>query len=233
MSQNTSFESVAALFAGTLRQHFPARLEGEKTNLDLSTMNRLWQMTIVPFGLATSLAQWQYSAEVSWAWSALDTARHYTTEEDLVCELTGDWQGADTIAIELYVHVEYKLHPPKDLPYPSMASIKQWWQKGLRAFYRQNPAIKELPDDPMHIGYLTYNFEPTLMTTLEDGKPRLERIQLRTRRTLYVPRSFDDPDKLAEEEPLEEQVQSLALIIKDSCVSLRESIAYLVPPNHG
>lgn len=92
-------------------------------------------------------------------------------EEDLVCELTGDWQGADTVAIELYVFVEYRLHPPQEMPYPSMANIKRWQQEGLQAFYRQNPAIKELPDDPLHIGYLTHNFEPALVTVLEDGEP--------------------------------------------------------------
>ena len=168
------------------------------------------------------------TAELSWEWDALLSARSETTEEDMLMQVLGDdRRNAPTELPWLRVDVVLHATRPwgKPLPMPATPMWKRWVAE---VESRLDPLL--LRDVENHDGrpaMLAWRGEPAAKFICQpDGQFALAAVQVTAWEGVTVPRQWDNPDRVYDEKP-DDQLADLLGRIAQALQVWDESLKHL------
>jgi len=168
------------------------------------------------------------SAEITWKWDSLLSARFATTEEDLLMQIYGDFGvHEDTVLpwLRMDIVLNASITYGELIPLPLLTSWQKWvgevnatvnpvlseeehWERG-------NPSSYAWRGEPQ----AEISFGP-------QGQTYLQHVSLASWQGITLPRQWDDPDKV-DPDP-EGLLNQLAMKIQHSLTHWEKSLIYLV-----
>jgi hypothetical protein len=164
----------------------------------------------VSLGGLPSAGSFSVTAELSWKWDALLSARSETVEEDMLMQVLGD-DRRDVPTEPPWLRVDVVLHATrpwgKPLPMPARAAWKRWVAK---VESRLEPLLSRgVEDHDGMLAVLAWRGEPEAeFICRDDGQLALTAVQVSAWEGVTLPRQWDDPDRGYDEEP-DEQLADL------------------------
>ncbi len=177
--------------------------------ITLRNMARAYR-THVSLGGPSSADAFNVTAELSWEWDALLSARSETVEEDLLMQVLGD-DRRGTPTIPPWLRVDVVLHATRPwgklLPMPAPAVWQRWVAEvGARLDHLLLRDVEDRDDLP---AVLAWRGEPeTRFICQPDGQLALAAVQVAAWEGILLPRQWDNPERSCEEEP-DEQLADL------------------------
>ncbi|HET6150875.1 MAG TPA: hypothetical protein VFH68_25285 [Polyangia bacterium] len=189
---------------------------GGEEQLDLHKLDRIYRTAIEPIG-GQDADPFFVTAWLSWRWSALQTARANTTEEDVVTEMFGRDDGA-AIRTEIpWVRVDITLKATlpygKPMPMPAPPAMQHWFHETMTRLEQIEPLTPEeqvRQDEGGRLAVLAWQqAEPHVHALCRpSGDLMLDGVELGAWQAVEVPRTLDDPDQEADPGP-EEQLTGM------------------------
>ena len=223
------YQQFSDLWLEALRQaRFPSlHLLHPSETIDIDSMDRSYRAYLWwPETSATKL--FGVTAEISWVWDALLSARFATTEEDMLMQIYGDFGiHEDTeppwLRIDVTLHASISLD--KHFPLPLLANWQRWVEKvnlELEPILPGGPESKE--ENP---NFLAWRSNPEAVITFDpQGHTFLQRVSLEAWQGITLPRQWDNPEK-ADPNP-DQQLFQFAMRIRRALEVWQESLAYLI-----
>ncbi len=177
--------------------------------ISLRNMARAYR-THVSLGGMPPADAFNVTAELSWEWDALLSARSETVEEDLLMQVLGEDQR-DTPTKPPWLRVDVILHATrpwgKPLPMPAPA-VWQRWVAEVES--RLDPfLLRDVEDRDDLPAVLAWRGEPEARFICQpDGRLALAAVQVSAWEGVVLPRQWDNPDRGYDEEP-DEQLTDL------------------------
>jgi hypothetical protein len=199
---------------------FGQRIDNPTETIDLENMERSWKVYIARSS-SVDTEPFHVSATITFNWGAIDTARSYTCEEDLLTELLGQKRSSSKTKPR-YVRVDLKLNA--HLPYgstsviPDVQTFGSWADTIRRKLELEFQEIKRRGEQLVAvIGVLEeIRIESRCDST---GKMSMAGLSVSGFRMVRVPRVWDDSERNnAEKGALTE----LAMLSKKFKYSLEE-----------
>jgi len=168
------------------------------------------------------------TAEISWVWDALLSARFATTEEDMLMQIYGDF-GIHQDTEPPWLRIDLTLHAslPFDsrFPLPLLANWQRWIKKvglELEPFLPGGNESEERNQD-----VLAWHGVPEAVITFDpQGHTFLKQVSLKSWQGITLPRQWDDPDK-ADPYP-DEQLYQFATKIRQALGIWQSSLVHLL-----
>jgi hypothetical protein len=179
--------------------------------LDLQHLDRIHRVAVEPSG-GQDTEPFLVTASLSWRWSALQTARANTTEEDVVTELLGrgDEVGIRTERPWIRVDIALKATLPHGMPMvmPGPKALRAWCRATTsRIELIESPTSEaQVPDrDDGRLLVLAWQQEEPRVYAVcrSSGELMLDGVELAAWQGIEVPRILDDPDHEPDPEPAE------------------------------
>jgi hypothetical protein len=148
------------------------------------------------------------TAEISWVWDSLLSARFATTEEDMLMQIYGDF-GIHEDTEPPWLRIDVTLHASISLderfPLPLLENWQRWAKKVCLELEPFLPGWNESKDKDQDT--LGWHGNPEAEIYFDAlGQTFLQAVILRSWRGINLPRQWDDPDK-ADPDPGEELYQ--------------------------
>jgi hypothetical protein len=148
------------------------------------------------------------TAEISWVWDSLLSARFATTEEDMLMQIYGDF-GIHEDTEPPWLRIDMALHATISLderfPLPLLENWQRWAKKVCLELEPFLPSWNESKDKDQDT--LGWHGNPEAEIYFDAlGQTFLQAVILRSWRGINLPRQWDDPDK-ADPDPGEELYQ--------------------------
>lgn len=171
------------------------------------------------------------SAEITWVWDALLSARFSTTEEDMLMEIYGGFGSHEDTAppwlrIDIVLNASFSYG--SYFPLPLLASWQNWLEE---VHATVNPILPEEEiwgrENPSSYGY---RGEPEAQISFgPNGETYLNHVSLEAWQGITLPRQWDAPDKVDPDPGA--QLVELAKRIQNALVLWRESLLLLIDEN--
>jgi hypothetical protein len=176
----------------------------------LRTMARAYK-NYVSLGMLFPASRFTISAELSWEWDALMSARSETVEEDMLMQLLGD-EPWDTSTEPPWLRVDVVLHATRPLNEPMpMPSPPAWrhWVAQVRSRIEDLLPSRHEAEDGSPPG-LSWRGEPEARLICQlDGELALAAVELPAWQGIILPRQWDNADRAWNEEAPDEQLSDL------------------------
>jgi hypothetical protein len=167
-------------------------------------------------------------------WTATNTVRGTTRDEDVLSEMLGRDQSAELVTEQPCVRVDLKLRAaaPYDnpLPMPPKAPWARWVEEVTGRLDRIEPL---LPDETMRENrmgmteVLAWQGPPTANVVCgPGGELRLERVEVAAMQIIELPRLLDDPDQ--HDEGLEAELEELFGRVRASLMAWGQALDHLM-----
>jgi len=183
-------------------QTFPA-WPGEA--IDLGNMARTYRGFVEVYR-ARRAGPFRVTAELSWRWEALQSARSATTEEDMLVELLGqDGYGQDTERPWLRIDAVLHATPPLDSPLP-MPRAEAWrrWVADVTARLAPLLPTEEGEGESDRVVH-SWGGEPAARVSCKsDGRLLLTGVEWSAWQGINLARQWDDPEREPDEFPDDE-----------------------------
>jgi len=195
--------------------------------INLRNMARVYR-TRASLGDMPSADAFYVTAELSWEWDALLSARSETVEEDMLMQVLGD-ERRGTPTIPPWLRVDIVLHAArpwgKPLPMPAPAVWQRWVTEVAS---RLDPVLlRDVEDRDDMPAVLAWRGEPEAKFICQpDGQLALAAIQVAAWEGVTLPRQWDNPDRGYDEEP-DEQLADLLGRVARALQVWEESLEHL------
>jgi hypothetical protein len=114
--------------------------------LDTRNLDRSYRVYVEPLG-GQDAAPFHVTAALSWVWTATNTVRGTTRDEDVLSEMLGRDQTADLVTEQPCVRVDLKLRAAapfdKPLPMPAKTQWARWVDEVTGRLNRIEPLLPE------------------------------------------------------------------------------------------
>ena len=194
----------------------------------LRNMARAYRTFVWLGGLPPPADAFNVTAELSWEWDSLLSARSETVEEDMLMQVLGD-DRRDVTTVPPWLRVDVVMHATrtwgKPLPMPAMAIWKRW---GTEVESRLDPLLQRGVDDhDGRLAVLAWRGEPEAKFICQaDGQLALVAVQIAAWEGVTLPRQWDKPDRGYDEEP-DEQLADLLGRVGQALQVWEESLKHL------
>jgi hypothetical protein len=211
-----SYESFRSAFEAALRDSgLPVfGVRGEEL-LDLRSMDRIYRIRVEPIG-GQDAEPFLVTALLSWRWTALDTARTITVEEDVLTEMLGrdDAAGLRTEKPWIRVDIELKATSPygKPRPMPPPTALRDWTREAMTRLEEIEPLTPEerVREESGRLAVLAWQqVEPRVHVVCGPaGNLMLDAVEISAWQAIESPRALDDPNQPPDAGP-EEQLAEM------------------------
>jgi hypothetical protein len=230
-----NYEEFRTAWDQSLRaSKLPILAEGWET-ISLSEMERQYRVVVEPFQ-GQEAPRFLVTAELSWAWDALKTARSRTCEEDTLAELLGsdDAEGTHTAAPWLRVDVTLRASTPCDglIAMPDASTWATWVKDMTANLERIGPllpmaAIRGATDSPLEL--LGWNGHPEVVCRCgPDGELKVKMLERSASVIIALPRQWDDSDRDPDDPP-DDQLAEFFGRVKASLYAWMQALDHLRP----
>jgi hypothetical protein len=170
--------------------------------LGLTSMDRLYQV-VIPYQFGNNSPHLFYiTAELSWSWDALLSARFATTEDDLLTELFGREHPMSSELPLLRVNVGLQASVPRDgfYPFPGSAAWSDWAAEVTALVAPHFTLVAD--DDPKHPAVSSWIEEPEIQLNCSPGgQLYLLGVSLAAGQLIRLPRQCDDSQRRRDPAP--------------------------------
>lgn len=201
------YEDFKELWESTLRASRLGRHGFSEETLNSSTLDRRYSVRVAP-PQGQDSRPFHVTAELSWRWSALHTARTVHSEEDAVTELLGLRSTQQTTQPWMRVDIVLSATLPYGEPIP-MPAPKAWTEWAREVLGRLESIEPLLPEERTReasegrIEALAWREEPEVEAKCApDGQLQLAGVSLAAGVVLELPRQSDS-DEHQDEDPEE------------------------------
>ncbi len=168
------------------------------------------------------------SAEITWVWNALLSARFATTEEDMLMDIYGDFgihEDTTPPGLRMDIVLNASLSYGSDVPLPLLTSWQKWVAEVNATV---NPILleEEIWESGNPSSYAWRGQPEAQISFGPNGETSLNDVRLESWQGITLPRQWDDPDKVDPDPGL--QLVKLAARIQDALVFWRESLVLLI-----
>lgn len=195
-----NYETFRARWIAALRaSRLPTiGLYGEEQR-DTRNLDRSYRVYVEPLG-GQDADPFHVTAELSWVWTATNTVRGTTRDEDVLSEMLGRDQTAHLVTEQPCVRVDLKLRAAapydKPLPLPAKAAWARWVEEVTGRLDRIEPLLPDETIRKNRMGMtevLGWQGQPIAKVVCgPGGELRLERVEVAA---MQLPRLLDDPDE--------------------------------------
>jgi hypothetical protein len=175
------------------------------------------------------------SGKVSFRWSALQTARTLTCEEDLVAQVLGDdarEEETERPWLRIDVSIRAGLAWGKGVPMPTPATWRKWSREALGRLEQIESLVSHdvVREDALgHQAVLAWQGEPEVTATCNAlGELRLESISISAFQGIDLPRRWGDDEREPDETP-HEQLRAMFDRLKAALHAWGEVMDHLRP----
>jgi len=171
------------------------------------------------------------SAEITWVWNALLSARFATTEEDMLMDIYGDFgTHEDTAPPWLRMDIVLNASTPygSDVPLPLLTNWQKWVEE-VNATVNPILADEEFWERENPSSYAWLGEPEAKISFGPQGQTYLQHVSLESWQGITLPRHWDNPDKVDPDPG--EQLVKLAAKIQDALGFWRESLLFLIDEN--
>jgi hypothetical protein len=192
------YQEFADLWLEALRQaRFPGiHLLRPIETIDIRSMDRTYR-SYLWWPEMPETRMFHVTAEVSWVWDSVLSARFATTEEDMLMQIFGDFGiHEDTeppwLRIDMSLHASISLD--KSYPMPLLANWQRWVEKVSLELESFLPGDNENEGKNQAIN-AWHGIPEAVITFDPQGDTFLQEVSLRSWQGITLPRQWDDPDK--------------------------------------
>jgi hypothetical protein len=198
--------------------------------VDLQHMDRAYKV-YMPMSHGNQTGPFHVTVELSWRWSALQSARTATTEEDLLVTLLGE-DGYEADTERPWVRVDVNLHatlPDGDpTPMPDAAVWQHWMEKVTHEMgLLELPNLPEVRWDRGQVPLFWQGDPAARLQCRPDGQLYLTGVELPAWQGIELPRQWDDPER-PEDGDTEVQLDSFCEWVRDSLEVWEGNLQHLV-----
>jgi hypothetical protein len=198
--------------------------------VDLRSMDRTYRVYLHGSEMDVSKL-FHVSAEVSWVWDTLLSARFATTEEDLLMQIYEDFdvhEDTDLPWLRMDIVLNASNAYGELIPLPLLTSWQKWVQEVNATV---NPVLSEEErwDRANPSSYAWRGTPQAEISFGSQGQVYLQRVSLESWQGITLPRQWDDPDKV-DPDP-EGQLNQLAMKIKHALKLWEKSLISLIDDN--
>lgn len=195
--------------------------------IDIHSMDRTYRAFLLWPG-APETKLFTVTAEISWEWDALLSARFATTEEDMLMQVYGDF-GIHKDTEPPWLRIDVTLHASIALDTRFPLPLLTNWQRWVKIVSSELETI--LPSEPdskeEHLSLLAWRGEPEAAVTFDpQGHTFLQSVSLPAWQGINLPREWDDPDK-SDPEP-DRQLYEFAMSIRRALEIWQDSLVNLI-----
>jgi hypothetical protein len=233
-----TFEEFLAAWGRAVADSRLPRVGVTSTSLDLRNLDREVETRVEPLG-GQYAEPFFVTAGLAFRWSALQTARGATIEEDVLVELLGRDGAEDVDTDHPWVRVDITFSATvsygKPLPMPPPERWAAWTEEVTARLTEIDPVVADEEDDTggdlFAIGAWQGSPKATFACA-EGGALQLERIEIEAWQAIHVPRHWDDPDREPDELP-DAQLDRMLLRVRKALYVWTEVLDQLKPRNGG
>jgi len=184
-------------------------------SIALPDMARTYRAYVSLGGLPPADA-FNITAELSWEWDSLLSARSETTEEDMLMQVLGDdRRNAPTespwLRVDVVLHATWPWGKP--LPMPATPVWKRWVAELDSRLDRL--LLRDVEDHDGRPAVLAWRGEAEAEFICQpDGQLALAAVQVSAWEGVTLPRQWDNPDRVYDEEPDEQLADLCARIAR-------------------
>ncbi|MFA5874073.1 MAG: hypothetical protein WC832_08905 [Anaerolineales bacterium] len=186
-------------------------------SVDLRSIDRTYR-TFIPFGLSGHrFSPFHVTVELSWRWDALLSARFDTSEEDLLMQIYGE-HGVHEDTDQPWLRVDFAFHAGLQKDLYALFPSPEAWRKWAAAVTSQiPPSFAEEFDEDEYDWAFSWCGEPVIETICSSsGQFYLSSVSLPAWKGIALPRQWDDPERLPEEDPFDPLVELFTWIRKNA-----------------
>lgn len=212
-----TYEEFKAAFLYALRESHLPTIHGDDVAeewLDLHSTDRRVKVYVEPLG-GQDVEPFHVTAELSWRWESLHTARSRSCEEDVLVELLGREDAEDLQTEPPWLRVDIILRA--SLPYgekrpmPAPATWRKWVREAMGRLERIERVV---PDDMVEerdgglLAVLAWQGELEVRAACGlDGELLFESVRLASWQSITLPRKLNNSD--SEDEPPDVQLAAM------------------------
>lgn len=168
------------------------------------------------------------TAEISWVWDALLSARFATTEEGMLMQIYGDL-GIHEDAEAPWLWIDVTLHASLSLdrcfPLPMLVNWQRWVEKVSLELEPFLPGGNESEAEDQEM-LAWHGSSEAVIAYDPQGHTFLQRVSLSSWQGITLPRQWDDPDKVGPNPG--EQLYQFAIKIRQALGIWQSSLVYLL-----
>ena len=168
------------------------------------------------------------TAEISWVWDSLLSARFATTEEDMLMQIYGDFgihEDTEPPWLRIDMALQATISLDKRFPLPLLENWQRWARKVSLELEPFLPGGNDSEDGDQDM--LGWHRNPEAVITFDaQGQTFLQAVILRSWQGINLPRQWDDPDKA--DPDLGEQLYQFATNIKQALGIWQNSLVDLL-----
>ncbi len=207
---------------------------GGEEQLELQKLDRIYRTAVEPIG-GQDAEPFFVTAWLSWRWSALQTARANTTEEDVVTEMFGRDDraaiGTEKPWIRIDITLKATLPYGKPMPMPPPPAMQQWFHETMTRLEQIEPLTPEeqvRDDEDGRLAVLGWQqAEPQVHALCRpSGDLVLDGVELGAWQAIELPRILDDPDHEPDPGP-EEQLRAMFGRIRAALAAWMQALDHL------
>ena len=223
------YQEFISLWLEALRQaRFPSlHLLRPSETIDIRSMDRTYK-NYLWWPETPETKAFHVTAEISWVWDSLLSARFATNEEDMLMQIHGDFGiHEDTeppwLRIDIALHASISLDRRFSLPL--LENWQRWVKKVSLELEPSLPGGNDSEDgDEDMLGW--HGIPEEVITFDAQGHTFLQAVSLRSWQGINLPRQWDDPEK-ADPDP-GEQLYQFATNIKQALGIWQNSLVDLL-----
>lgn len=228
------YEEFRTAWEEALRESRLGRHGFPTETLDLTSMDRTYTVRVEPAG-GQDAEPFYVTAELSWRWSALQSARTATSEEDTLSQLYGLADVPDAEAPWMRVDIKLSATLPwgKPAPLPGARAWAAWVRETLGRLEGIEPLLpkeRARENDEGMLEVLAWREEPELtVACAPNGDLMLAGVTLSAGQLLTLPRAWSSPEK--RDAPPHQQLSELTARLEAALRAWSEVMDHLRPPS--
>lgn len=231
-----NYDEFTAAWSHALRESGLRSMSSARESLTMRSLDRHYEIYVEPVG-GQDAAPFHVTAALSWVWSALDTARMRSTEEDLLHEVLGDQASRVTDSDEAWLRIDVSLRASlphgQPLPWPDAAAWASWRHESVTRLERIEPLVpservQETEDGRLAI--LAWQGEPSVRASCDlRGVLQLESVRIDAFQMIVLPRQWDDPARESDPPP-DRALSAMFARVRSALHGWMEALDHLSPP---
>jgi hypothetical protein len=228
-----NYETLKRKWERALKRCRFFRFNDTQEILNWNAMSRCVESGVLvrPLGFTMGNGLFELGAMLSWGWSALQTARYHTTEDDILAQMVGP-DTLENIPLptteedtqsEMRIHAEIKVHIRRDRTvYPAQFDLNGLANGIAACIGRFFESVKdhkpESPADPYF--YVCWVSEPGARLRWTDDGFAIDAIVVELSERFLLPRAWDWVDESYPTYPIDGQLDSLLGRVREAMESI-------------